>query len=128
MSKWLIPALTFIVGLMIGATVVARTTGRSGTEDIDKENALSSQIAALQGQVRAAAASLKESEDQTQACQAKFQRTTVLYDGILIKGPRWVIPADVEPTLVGPRQQADYTHVDPKTQLETIHMQPKISQ
>jgi hypothetical protein len=81
---------------------------QTGTEDINKENALGSQITVLRNDIN--------------SCKAKFERATTLYDGTLPQGRRWVIPADVEPVYVGNVSGlADYTHFDPKTQTETIH-------
>jgi hypothetical protein len=110
LTKVVIPILTLLLGFMLGA--LAFRGNRTGAEDIDKENALASQVTGLRSQF--------------QSCQAKFERATILYDGTLAQGRRWVIPADVEPVYVGNVPGlADYTHFDPKTQTETIHLKPK---
>jgi Tfp pilus assembly protein PilN len=119
MTKWGIPVLALALGFMIGFRVA--NGGKTGTEEMNQTNALNSRIAALQGQMQ----SLAQAKE---TCEAKFQRATILYDGILFQGRRWIIPADVEPIYLGQGTQADYTHLDPKTQTETIHMRPKLQQ
>lgn len=117
MAKWGMPVLALVLGLMLGFGIA------SGKYEEVKMNAsfARNQIPVLQGQVQ----SLTQAK---QTCEAKFQRATILYDGILFQGRRWIIPADVEPVYLGQGTQADYTHVDPKTQTETIHMKPKLQQ
>jgi hypothetical protein len=119
MAKWGIPILTLVLGFMIGFGVAKGA--KSGTEVMNATNALNSRIGSLQRQVE----SLTQAKE---TCEAKFQRATILYDGILFQGRRWIIPADVEPIYLGQGTQADYTHLDPKTQTETIHMKPKLQQ
>jgi hypothetical protein len=59
-------------------------------------------------------------------CNAKFTRTTVLYDmGFFnTETKAWVIPADVEPVMA-PDKIGSYSHYDPKTQIETVHFPGK---
>jgi hypothetical protein len=130
MAKWGLPVLALVLGLMLGFFFANRE--KSGTEEMNATNALHSEISSLQGQVRSLTSS-NASQVQTltqakESCEAKFQRVTILYDGILFQGRRWVIPADVEPIYLGQGTQAEYTHLDPKTQTETIHMKPKTTQ
>jgi hypothetical protein len=127
MGKLGIPVLTLMLGFMVGFGVANR--GKSGTEEMNATNALRSQVNSLQSQLRTMTS---ENTSQVQAltqakdtCEAKFQRGTILYDGMIFKGRRWLIPADIEPVLLGAAGQADYTHVDPKTQMETMHLAPK---
>ena len=119
MAKWGIPVLALVLGFTVGFRV--GNGAKTGTEEMNQTSALNSRVAALQGQVQ----SLTQAKD---TCEAKFQRVTILYDGILFQGRRWIIPADVEPIYLGQGTQADYTHLDPKTQTETIHMKPKLQQ
>ncbi len=62
-------------------------------------------------------------------CNAKFDRSTILYDvGLFNNETRaWVIPADVEPVLA-PNKAASYSHYAPKTQTETVHFKAKTGQ
>jgi len=130
MAKWGIPVLALVLGFMIGFGVANR--GKSGTEEMNATNALRSQISELRGQIqlvsKADEARVQSLTQAKETCEAKFQRATILYDGILFQGRRWIIPADVEPIYLGQGTQADYTHLDPKTQTETIHMKPKLQQ
>ncbi|MBZ5660319.1 MAG: hypothetical protein LAO08_07905 [Acidobacteriia bacterium] len=115
MAKWGLLVLGVVLGFMVGFRVAA------ANYESQKNNAslaLNGRIAMLQGQMQ----SLTQAKE---TCEAKFQRATVLYDGILFQGRRWIIPADVEPIYLGQGGQADYTHIDPKTQTETVHMKPK---
>jgi len=105
---------------------------RTGTEEMNQTNALNSRIVALQGELQSqTTANASQVQALTQAketCEAKFQRSTILYDGLVFQGRRWIIPADVEPIYLGQGTQVDYTHLDMKTQTETIHMKPKLQQ
>jgi hypothetical protein len=60
---------------------------------------------------------------QVAKLEAASDRQTWLYDGNIIAGRKWVIPADVEPHYVG-NGAAEYSHYDPKTQIETVHLKP----
>ncbi|HEV2194194.1 MAG TPA: hypothetical protein VGR55_01330 [Candidatus Acidoferrum sp.] len=62
-------------------------------------------------------------QKERDSCQAKFQRSTILYDGVLTVDRGWLIPADVEP--ISNRPNASYTHFDPKTQTETVRIPAK---
>ena len=73
-------------------------------------------------------AKIQQITQERDACTAKFQRSTILYDGVLTVDRGWVIPADVEPVLIGNRPNASYTHFDPKTQTETVKLAPKHAQ
>jgi hypothetical protein len=108
MAKWGIPVLALVLGFMVGFRA----------RDMNQTSALNSRVAALQGQVQG----LTQAKE---TCEAKFQRGTILYDGLLFQGRRWIIPADVEPIYLGQGTQADYTHVDLKTMTETMHLKPK---
>jgi Tfp pilus assembly protein PilN len=126
MAKWGIPVLALVLGFMVG--FLLGNGGKTGTEEMNQTNALNSRITALQGELRSNASQMQALTQAKETCEAKFQRSTILYDGILFQGRRWIIPADVEPIYLGQGTQADYTHLDPKTQTETIHMKPKSQQ
>jgi hypothetical protein len=98
--------LGLILGLFIGVKI-GQGTGR---------NPMEAQI------------NIPNLQAQLSACQSKFQRSTVLYDGVMFHSRRWVIPADVEPVLIGKQETASYSHYDPKTQVETVQLSPKIQQ
>ena len=119
MAKWTVPTVALLVGLAAGS-IVAYDKGTADGRAQEKSASvpLANRIADLQGQVQ----SLTQAN---QAYEAKFQRSTILYGGIVFQSRQWVIPADVEPIYVGHEAQADYTHFDPKTQTETIHLKPK---
>ena len=74
-------------------------------------------------------ANLQRVTQEKDACNAKFSRSTILYDqGLLYSESRaWVIPVDVEPVLA-PNKIGTYSHYDPKTQIETVHFKGKAAQ
>lgn len=70
--------------------------------------------------------SLNDSSAQLAACNAKFERATILYDvGLLGESRTWVVPADVEPLLAAGKRGV-FSHYDPKTQTETVKFRPKV--
>jgi hypothetical protein len=119
-NKWLLSFLTLILGIMLGAASIRGITGndKRGTEDFEKQQALMSQINGLKNQ-------LQTTQEANAQLQAKFQRSTILYDGVVFKTRRWLIPADVDPISLDGTANNEFTHFDPKSQTETIHMQPK---
>ena len=80
----------------------------------------------LEAQLESAKATLQSATQERDACQAKFDRQTILYDNSIVVSPEkvWVIPADVEPIAIGDRS-VSYTHLDPRTKRETVRFQPK---
>lgn len=79
--------------------------------------------AAQQATNSQAAAQLQAAVQQRDACTAKFSRETVLYDPsevFRIPEKTWIIPADITPHYVGSRNNAQFSHYDPKTQDETV--------
>jgi hypothetical protein len=76
-------------------------------------------------QLQSVKASLEGVTQERDACNAKFDRQTILYDNSVLidPGKEWIIPADVEPIIVTNRQ-VSYTHYDPKTKQESVHLKP----
>ena len=79
----------------------------------------------VQVQLQSAKAELQAATQQRDACNAKFDRETILYDNSVLIDPgrEWIIPADVDPILLTNRQ-VSYTHYDPKTKRESVHLKP----
>ena len=71
-------------------------------------------------------AALQTAAQDRDACKARFNRQTILYDNTIPIDPGrvWIIPADVEPIVVG-NHHVSYTHYDLKTRQETVHLAPK---
>ncbi len=75
---------------------------------------------------------LKRVTEQRDACQAKFNRSTVRYIqkknifGTPFGEPEkaWVVPADVDPKYIG-SEVGLFTHYDPSNQMETVKFQAK---
>jgi len=80
----------------------------------------------LDAQLQTTKAALQTATQESDACKAKFDRQTILYDNTIVVDPTktWIIPADVEPTAIGD-QRVTYTHYDPKTQRETVQFHPQ---
>ena len=80
----------------------------------------------LDAQVESTKAGLLAASQERDACKAKFDRQTILYDNSIVVDPTkiWIIPADVEPTAVGDAR-VTFTHYDPKTKRETVHFHPQ---
>jgi len=70
---------------------------------------------------------LQEASAATAACQAKFSRSTYLYDGALksTRDRHWIIPADIDPIYTASRGAPAYSHYDPQTQTESALAEPK---
>jgi hypothetical protein len=79
----------------------------------------------LEAQLESTKAALLTATQERDACQARFDRQTILYDNSIITEPGriWIIPADVEPIAVGDHA-VSYTYYDPKTKRETVHFHP----
>lgn len=107
-SPWPMIALALIAGLT-GGYLFGKSDQSAGSNGTATE--INQQLATVSA--------------QNTECQAKFRRSTILYDGILIQGRHWVIPADVDPVYVGQEGFAAYSHYDPQTQVETIKLNPK---
>jgi hypothetical protein len=129
-SPWIITALV-AVGTFVGGYAIAQRVDRSSNAETQtvKDNSavakLNEQMAQQIQQIdflKNTNTSLTQDRD---TCQAKFQRSTILYDGSVFESRRWIIPADVEPVLFTPERLASFSHYDPKTQTETMKFIPK---
>ncbi len=111
--------LSFCAGCVLAAAAAFVLLPRlTGTEAA--QNAVHS--AEVVGQLRSQIQTLTQQRD---ICNAKFDRSTILYDqGLFGESKDWIIPADVEPVALG-NNRGTFTHYDPKTQTETVHFQPK---
>jgi len=80
----------------------------------------------LESQLVSTKAELQAASQDRDACKAKFDRETILYDNSILIDPGkiWIIPADVEPIAVGDHR-VSYTHYDPKTKQESVHLHPQ---
>jgi len=80
----------------------------------------------LGAQLQRATVALQTTTQERDACKAKFDRQTILYDNSIVVDPSriWIIPADVEPIAVGDHA-VFYTHYDPKTKHETVRFHPR---
>jgi len=76
-------------------------------------------------QLQGAQTDLQAASQERDACKAKFDRETILYDNSVLidPGKEWIIPADVEPIILTDRS-VSYTHYDPKEKRESAHFHP----
>ena len=80
----------------------------------------------LDAQLMTTKAALRTASQERDACKARFDRQTILYDNTIPIDPGkvWIIPADVDPIVVG-NHHVTFTHYDPKTGRETVHLDPR---
>jgi len=80
----------------------------------------------VESQLVSTKAAFQVASQERDACKAKFDRQTILYDNTIVVDPDkiWIVPADIEPIAVGDRRLT-YTHYDPKTKRETVHFHPE---
>jgi hypothetical protein len=136
-NSWVNLVLSFLAGCIAGAVIfylsVAPSIRRNAGIQLEANQARNHEDSLLQGQLDTANANLQAAQSSLQvatqardACLAKFDRATLLYDVGLLGGETrvWAIPADVEPLVVG-QKRGSYSHFDPKTQTETVHFQAK---
>jgi hypothetical protein len=126
-------ALWFLAGCIAAAVVfyglVVPEVRKSGTNDETFSKNLQTVQASLQRVTTerdTMQSNLQGVTKERDTCNAKFARSTFLYDvGLFNNETRaWVIPADVEP-VIGPNKFGTYSHYDPKTQTETVHFKGK---
>jgi len=106
----------------IGWLVLGAVLGLFGGSLLSKKVSAEQTETAINLQKQLFERRLNEVTGERDSCTAKFQRSTILYDGVLNVDRGWLIPADVEPKLIGNRPNASYTHYDPKTQTETVRL------
>ncbi len=117
-----------VIGLVVGAAVALGIVYLTVIPNLQAQKVQASESArdagAAQHQVATLQAQVQTLTTQRDALASKFQRATVLYDsGLLGETRAWVIPADVEPKIIG-LKKGTFSHYDPKTQMETVHLQP----
>src|SRR5271169_1969269 len=76
---------------------------------------LSQAQAQLQSANAATSQQLQDANAAAAACQAKFSRSTYLYDGAMknTRDRHWIIPADIEPVYTAAHGAPAYSHYDP---------------
>ena len=105
------------LGIGMGAKLSQTSARESQTGEQNRVTELEKRLISLQQQAKAM-------DLERNLCLAKFERDTILYDGIL--GDRkWLIHADIEPLTFGDRAVAAYSHYDRKTQTETVKFKAK---
>lgn len=119
------PVYAFLLGCLITAAVFGIYIG-----------GLKSRLGSTQNQgqfvVQQQARELQQVKEQRDTCQAKFNRSTILYTqqksilGSPFGDPKkvWVIAVDVEPEYVG-SEVGLYSHYDSKSQVETVKFPAK---
>ncbi len=113
--SWLKHLLWFVAGAAV-ASFFWYSNVKNVTNTNQQQNAASFGLQAR----------IQQLQGDLSTCNAKFSRSTVLYDIGMLGGETraWVIPVDVEPVAYSGKR-GDFTHYDPKTQTETVHFQPK---
>jgi hypothetical protein len=133
-SPWQKYVLWFAAGclatILIFYLLVIPSAKRAAAESSERaaKQKFSAELATnpVAAQLESTKAALLTSSQERDACKAKFDRQTVLYDNSIVVDPDkiWIIPADVEPIAVGDHR-VTYTHYDPNTKRETAHFYPK---
>ena len=132
-SQWLKYVLSFAAGglvtILIFYVLVIPAAKRAGAATAEKaaRQKFSLELAGnpLDAQLASAKSALQAATQERDACKARFDRQTVLYDNSIMVEPDkiWIIPADVEPIVVGDHR-VSYTKYDPTTKRETVHFHP----
>jgi len=118
-----------VVTILISYTLLIPSARRAAAESAEKtaQQKFTAELAKnpVEAQLDSAKASLQTATQERDACNARFDRQTILYDNSIVVDPSrvWIIPADVEPIAVGDHP-VTYTHYDPKTKRETVHFHP----
>jgi len=118
------------VSILIFWMLVIPSAKRAAAQSAEKaaQQKFSAELAKnpLESQLESTNAALQAASQQRDACNARFDRQTILYDNSIVIDPSkiWIIPADVEPVAVGDHP-VTYTHYDPKTKRETVHFHPQ---
>jgi len=133
-SPWQKYVLWFAAGcfftILIFYVLLLPSAKRAAVESAEKaaQQKFSADLAKnpLDVQLESTRAALQTATLEREACRAKFDRQTILYDNSIVIDPNkiWIIPADVEPIAVGDRP-VTYTHYDPQTKRETVHFHPQ---
>jgi hypothetical protein len=118
-----------LVTILIFYVIVIPGAKRAAAESAEKaaQQKFSAELAKnpVEAQLGSTKAALQTASQERDLCKAKFDRQTILYDNSIIVDPEkiWIIPADVEPVVVGDHV-VSYTHYDPKSNRETVHFHP----
>jgi len=117
-------ATTVIFGLFV-IPAVKRAAVKSGERVAQQKFTAELAKNPVEAQLESTKAALQTATQERGLCAAKFDRQTILYDNSIVTDPGkiWIIPADVEPIVVGDHS-VTYTHYDPKTKSETVHFHP----
>ncbi len=118
--------LTTLISYVFVTPVVKRAAARSAEKAALQKFNSELEKNPLQAQLESTKAALQTAGQERDACNAKFDRQTILYDNSIAVDPQkiWIIPADVEPIVVG-EHEVTYTHFDPKAKRETVRFHPK---
>ena len=132
-SAWRTDLVFFVGGFIVAFAVLylflipsAKRAGfRAGEQAGQHEAAADLVRNPVAAELHTVKASLQETAEERDACQAKFDRQTILYDDSVIidPGKEWIIPADIEPIILTNRS-VSYTHYDPKNKRESVHFRP----
>lgn len=118
--------VTTLISYMFVTPVVKRAAARSAEKmALQKFNA-ELEKNPVQAQLESTKADLQTAVQGRDACKARFDRQTILYDNSIAVDPEkiWIIPADVEPIVIGDHA-VTYTHYDLNTKRETVRFHPK---
>jgi hypothetical protein len=131
---WQAYVLAFAVGCFVTFLVfylfVLPNTRRDAAESAEKaaQQRITADLAQnpLGAQLATAKAAAQTASQQRGACRARFDRETILYDSTIPINPGrvWIIPADIEPIVVGDHH-VSFTHYDPKTKQESARLYPR---
>src|SRR5215475_4939058 len=132
-SQWLKYVLSFAAGALVTILIfyvlvipAARHAGAATAEKALRQKlSLEQSMNPLDAQLVSSKAALQAATQERDACKAKFDRQTILYDNTIYVEPDkiWIIPADVEPIAIGDHR-VTYTKYDPTTKRETVHFHP----
>ena len=133
-SPWPKYVLAFAAGCVVTILIfhlilvpVAKRAAASAAEKAAQQK-FSAELAEnpLEAQLQTTKAALQTTTQERDACKAKFDRQTILYDNTIVVDPvkTWIIPADVEPIAIGD-ERVTYTYYDPKAKRETVHFHPQ---
>jgi Na+-transporting methylmalonyl-CoA/oxaloacetate decarboxylase gamma subunit len=133
-SSWQKYVLSFVAGCFLMILIfyillmpmAERAAAKSAEKAAKQKFSLEQAMDPVEAQLVTTKAALQAAIQERDACKAKFDRQTILYDNTIVVDPDkiWIIPADVEPIAVGDRRLT-YTHYDPKTKRETVHFHPE---
>jgi len=117
--------LTILIFSLLVIPSVKRAAVRSGEKAAQQRFTAELAKNPLEAQLESTKAALQTATQEGDACKARFDRQTILYDNSIITDPGkiWIIPADVEPIALGDHS-VTYTYYDPKTKRETVHFHP----